>query len=88
MKKLKVKSTLSKVNEVLRKHEYYKNSYFWQGNNKSSSLNWENNFDFKFDNNIYVINQNCSSSSKNVYYKLEIKVNGVKKDIRALKNII
>lgn len=87
MKKIRVKSTLAKVQEAIQKHEEFRNSYFWQGNNKSNRLNWNNNFTFKFDGKKYEINQSCYSSRKNVYYSMAIYVNGIKKDIRALKAI-
>jgi len=51
-------------------------------------LNWENNFEFKFNNDNYEIMQECNSSAKNVYYSLSVYVNNVKKDIRALKKIV
>lgn len=88
MKKLRVKSTRKKVKDVIKKHNEFKNSYFWHGNNKSSRLNWKNNFKFKFNHDEYEVLQSCYSSAKNVYYSCEIFKNGKKKDIRCLKKII
>ena len=88
MKKVRVKSTAKKIEKVIKKHEYFRNCYFWNGNNKSETLNWTENIKFKFNNKTYEILQECSSSSKNVYYSCKILVDGNKKDIRALKAII
>jgi hypothetical protein len=86
--KIKTASTLEAVLEIIDQHDRFKNSYFWSGNNKSKSLNWETKFNFKFMGNKFEINQSCSSSSKNVYYRLLVYVNGVRKDIRSLKAIV
>lgn len=82
------KTTLAKINDVITTHEYFKNSYFWQGNNNSSRLNFEKSYKIKSNNNIYIITQACNSTRKNVYYSLKILVNGIKKDIRVLKKLI
>ena len=86
--KIRVKSTKERVKGIIKIHQEFKNSYFWYGNNKSDRLNWENNFEFKFNNDNYEIMQECNSSAKNVYYSLSVYVNNVKKDIRALKKIV
>jgi hypothetical protein len=88
LKKVKVTSTKNRIVDVLNTHKKFKNSYFWHGNNKNPNLNWKKEFYFKFNNNVYKIYQSCSSSAKNVYYQLQIYVNGEKKDIRALKSVI
>jgi len=84
---IKVLSTSKKVQEIISTHEQFRNSYFWNGDNKSKRLNWTNNFSFKFNNKKYQIEQYCSSSRANVYYSFKILVDGIRKDIRALKAI-
>ena len=88
MKKVRVENTKKKIEKVIENHEQFRNCYFWKGDNKSKNLNWANNFKFKFNNKVYEVMQECSSSSKNVYYSCKILVDGNKKDIRALKTII
>ena len=87
-KKVRVINTRKKIENTIETHNSFKNSYFWSGNNKSNYLNWINNFNFKFNKKVYEIKQSCSSSSKNVYYNLQIYVNGEQKNIRSLKAII
>lgn len=84
------------IKNVLEYHERYKNSYFWTGTGNASNRRFQEqqftseNPEFKIidgDKEIQVIPK-LTISVRNYYYSLYISVNGVKKDIRALKNYI
>ena len=86
----------TKINSYLTMHEKYRHAYFWTSfGNAASRRNQEKKFAdsypiFFFRNNgkLIEVKPYFSLSCRNVYYKLEIRVNGEKKDIRALKKII
>ena len=81
---------LNDIDRVLARHDHYKASYFWTppgnaaGRRAEEQRNSES-FEFDFAGDHYEIDQQVSCSTRNVYYSLTVKRNGVKKDVRALK---
>ena len=78
---------------ILDTHVKFKNSYFWTSpGNASSRRSLErqnsNEIDFHHNGHHYKIYQSVSCSCRNVYYHLCVYVDGVKKDVRAIKKII
>lgn len=84
-----------RIQEVLDTHGKYKNSYFWSsaGNASQRRRNEErfadNNPDFNIEtkDGLVEVVFDYSESCKNIYYSLDIRLDGEKKDIRLLKKI-
>jgi len=91
--KIKYKPTRTKVRKIVNLHEKMKNAFFWSppagaASRRSYEKSHSNSVSFVHDKKKYVVRQSTECSVKNIYYSLNITVNGVKKDIRALKSII
>jgi len=85
---------LNEVGKIVDDHEYLKRSYFHTpqstaaGRRKNENLyGLELNFETK-EGDKYEIRRSYKESCKNIYYSLEIRLNGLTKDIRALKALI
>lgn len=84
------------ISNCIQYHEKYQNSYFWSsGGNASQRRNNESRFaagnpEFNLvdGNSTIEVRPSLRESCNNVYYSLDIKVNGKKKDIRAIKKYI
>lgn len=84
------------IENVLNFHEIYQNSYFWTPDGSADGRRSAEKR-FSEDNPTFAIWDHCDfievvpfmeQSCKNVYYRLDIFVNGHKKNIRVLKNIL
>ena len=87
------KSIKIKLNTILELHEKMRNCYFWSPRGNAASRRREeeqksNYLEFMLGEDYYEIDQTTRCSCKNYYYKLDVQVNGVKKDVRALKKLI
>lgn len=84
-----------RIQSVLDTHGKYKNAYFWSsaGNASQRRRNEEkfaeSNPDFNIEtkNGLVEVSFSYSESCKNIYYSLDIRLDGEKKDIRLLKKI-
>jgi hypothetical protein len=76
------------LNELVEKHNYFKNAYFWGGRQKRNQLHEKTELNFYYKGNNYSITQTVSQSTRNTYYRLRVYVNGIKKDIRSIKKIL
>ena len=83
----------AQIQDVIDRHAKFKNCYFWTPNTNAAGrrrLERDNSVELKFvmDNKKYEVCQSLDVSCRNFYYVLRVYVDGVKKDIRALKKII
>ena len=84
----------SEIKRIVGDHEYLKNSYFHRpqcnaAGRRSSERRYEmDEMVFSFNSEEFKVKRNYSESCTHVYYSLVVHVNGVKKDIRALKALI
>jgi len=90
------KQAKNEINRIIETNNKYKSCYFWQpsinaaGRRANESKFITNNPEICFlsgEDEIIckmVYNETC----KNVYYKMEITVNGEKKNITTLKNLL
>jgi len=70
-----------------------RNCYFWtppqNASGRRSYENYKSNYiKFKLDGKEYEVEQDCRCSCRNIYFSTCILVDGVKKDIRALKKLL
>jgi len=82
----------SQIEEILARHDRFRNSYFWTSPGSASMrrrMEADNSVNLEFTHNgrVYQIHQTVSCSCKNVYYRLEVAVDGQKKNVRAIKSI-
>ncbi len=82
---------LKKVNEAINHHESMRNSYFWEGGNRSQRK-WkerQNNFSiiFHYDGIEYEYRSRMSCSSRHVYSTRSFFVGEDRKSVRAFKKI-
>jgi len=86
-----LKSTLA---EIIDQHERFKNSYFWRPPSSAAArLAYEKKHtrdDVMFEHNgkQHLVTQTVDCSCKNVYYRFAVFVDGIKRDIRALKRLV
>ena len=81
----------AKLSDILATHEKYKKCYFWTVNNNAAGRRrqeFDENFSFMVANKLYEINQSLDISCKNFYYRLDIRIDGYKKNITCIKNLI
>jgi len=90
------KQARQQLERIVRTHEKYQSCYFWKpaqlANQRRSNEDkfTANNPDVLFimgDNQI-VVSQKMNETCKNVYYRLDVYVNGVKKGITTIKKIL
>tara|TARA_R110000796_G_scaffold6438_1_gene22802 strand:- start:159 stop:458 length:300 start_codon:yes stop_codon:yes gene_type:complete len=82
---------ISTLRAYLSDHYEYKNSFTWSPPSNARgrrSIEFERSNTIIFNDDVYVFSQSLSCSCSNVYYTSHITVNDVKKDIRAIKNIL
>lgn len=92
----KSKTALSAIKNAISTHEHYKNSYFWKSqgnagsrrNNESKFKSSNPNFNLITKNGLVNVEFSYSESARNVYYSMTITLDGVKKNITYLKNLI
>jgi len=83
-----------KIKDRIDNHEKFKGSYFWSPPQKASArcayenIHSRSPYKFKKAGKVYEITQEVECTCKNIYYKFSVKVDDVKKDIRALKKLI
>ena len=69
----------------------YKNSFFWTPHLNAFARHaseFNNNFSFIFNDDIYILNFKLDISCNNYYFSKKISVNSEKKDIRAIKKVL
>jgi len=81
----------AKLSDILSTHEKYKKCYFWTVNNNAAgrrSQEFDENFSFMIDDQLFEINQSLNISCKNFYYRLEIRIDGNKKNVTCIKKLL
>jgi hypothetical protein len=91
-KKMK-KITKSRIEQLIELHEKMGNSYFWSppagaASRRSYELRYSDSENFTYDGYEYNISLETICSCKHIYYTGKIYVDGNRKDIRALKNLL
>jgi hypothetical protein len=92
-KKVKVKSTKNLIKQAIELNDKMSGCYFWSppscANSRRSYEDYNSlEFNFKFNGKKYEIKLNTECSCKNIYFSRNIFVDGIKKNIKALKTII
>ena len=80
------------VRGIVEIHGAMVGSYFWtpRGNRAARdryAAERTNAVEFTLKGRRFVVSQSTECSAKNIYYSLDVRVDGRKKDIRALRNI-
>ena len=81
----------SKLSNILDTHEKYKKCYFWAPNTNATgrrSQEFDENFNFMVADQLFEINQSLDISCKNFYYRLDIRLDGTKKNITCIKKLL
>jgi hypothetical protein len=91
--KIKTQSTKNKVIQAIKLHDRMKNAYWFHPVSPAQKRRWyeqQNSmaFSFKFQGNVYEVNLETECTCRHVKYRSDIRVNGQKKNIRSLKNIV
>lgn len=85
-------SLKKRLEEFLASADTYKNCYFWNASRLSAATRRSKEFDrdfyFGFENKTYFVRESLEVSCKNYYYSKTISVDGVEKDLRAIKSVI
>jgi len=81
------------INDVLRRHDHYRNAYFWTPRGNAAARRREEaqnsvRFEFRANGHRYLVDQDVTVSCANVYYRLGVYVDGAKKTVRALKSLV
>lgn len=79
------------INSILADHDKYQKCYFWtQTGNAASRRRQEFNTEltFNFLGIEYVVEQSLTISCKNFYYSCDIRKDGKKSNITALKRLV
>jgi len=92
-KRLKRTKLIEEIRTVVETHEQMKKAYFFR---PPSSARQRRAYEedrcasirFVFDDKTYRITQTTTCSCKNVYYNLEVWVDGYKKNVRTLKSLL
>lgn len=82
--------TLAQVEAILARHDRMKNSYFWTPPGSAADrrrMEARESIDlaFTYRGDAYSIAQDVTCSCRNVYYRLSVTRNGVRKDVRAVR---
>ena len=78
---------LEGLKQVVRNHEKYSKCYFWTPpQNASARRQMEFSVDIDFEG--LCLRQDLDCSCKNIYYSLDVRSHGKKKDVRLVKSII
>lgn len=86
----------AELNRIIETHEKYKGAYFWSpncsadGRRRNERKFAENNPDTAFvkGNDKIEVKMYYEESCKNVYYNLDVMVNGIKKNISYIKKLL
>lgn len=84
----KIKSIIQSIDSD---HDRYKKCYFWTSTGNASqrrSQEFTRGLDFTFSGIHYEITQDLSISCKNFYYNCDIRKDGKKSNITALRKLI
>lgn len=85
--KLKLSEIKTLILGTIDTHEEYRNSYFWTGLYYRSKQ-FDRSYNIEYKGKKYEIEQSMTASRANVYYSLNVYIDGVKKDVRALKKVL
>ena len=82
------------LKSVIAQHDRFKSAYFWSppcnanGRRHMERQNTREPISFVFRGSTYSIEQSVDCSCANVYYRFRVFVDGVKRDIRAIKKLV
>ena len=81
------------IEEILKTHDKYKNSYFYTNNGNASDRSraeriLNGSWSFRLKGKKFEITREVTITCKNFYHKLFIVVDGLEKDIRSLKKAL
>lgn len=84
---------ISLLHEIIDLHDEMKGAYFWRPpssapQRRAYERDRSNFIKFSINNTLIEIDQKTDCSCKNIYYSLSVHVDGVKKNIRVLKNLV
>jgi hypothetical protein len=82
------KDQIGEIENILLTHEKHKGCYMWSGDNGNLGQRRRQEFDNHYQFDDVSVSQAMTQSRKNTYYQLRVEVDGVKKDVRVLKNLI
>jgi len=94
IKRIKGSKLETELNDIIAQHERFKNSYFWSppanaaGRRQYEERNSRQPIIFQYDGSEIEIKQSVSCSCRNIYYNFSVHVDGQKKDIRFLKQLV
>lgn len=77
--------------EIVNDHEKYRNAFFWTPRGSAAqrrAAEFTRHLKWMEGGHDYEVTQSYTESLKNCYYSLEIRCNGIKRDIRILKKLI
>lgn len=79
-----------RIVDILEIHADMRHCYLWTPPpNARMRRDYEarrcNEMSFQIKGRRYEVSQTCKCSTRNIYYKLAVKVDGIKKDVRALR---
>ena len=92
-KRLARTNLLEDIKTMVETHETMKGCYFWRPpssarQRRQMELERSKRLEFVFEDRHYLFEQETSCSCKNVYYSLSVHVDGKKKNIRTLDNLV
>jgi len=92
-KRLKNTNAHKALLSILATHDKMKNSYHWRSPSTAGQrfyMEQQNSqdLDFMFRGSAYQIEQRTRCSCANVYYSLRVHVNGMRKDVRAIRRLV
>tara|TARA_R110002050_G_scaffold300199_2_gene468157 strand:- start:2517 stop:2870 length:354 start_codon:yes stop_codon:yes gene_type:complete len=84
------------IENTITQHAKYRNSFLWNSSMKASTRRWKEanvwaahpGYNLVKGADVYRVRPYYRESAKNVYYRLDIQVNNVKKNISALKKLL
>lgn len=89
---------IEEVKEVLKNHAFLKHAYFFNPgkiarDRKYHELLYNNIYKWNYNNTVYEVEKNHAlmyykELSNKCYYIVSVKENGIKKDMRAVKNLL
>ena len=79
------------LEEFVKNHEKYRGAYFWRPPSTGSQrrrMEFDHCTVFKYQGDVYELEQSLECSCKNVYWTSRVFVNEKKKDIRVIHKLI
>ena len=90
---MRSKKTISYIRGIIDLHADMQGAYFWRPpssapQRRAYERERTHSLTFKVNGVLWEINQVTDCSCKNIYYSLDVRVDGNKKNVRALKKLI